>query len=349
MLLCRLSFGCFTVVHLNDNPCSYIRVIIANNRDENVLRPTDDAAYWPDDLSYIYGGRDIVRNYSTWLSMNTRTGRIANLLFLAGQRANGSARPSGPLVAMYLHSNYTSMKTTTYMNKFYTDGTKYNGIHLLLLDYLENGYWKLYYSNNNETDESNTILQSLVSGTFIVSNNLLARPFQKVLFGAKMFGDVLERHKGILNDDIDGIINSQHINGLVDDVMLTILENRTFLYRNGRDQNLQERFLTADQLELDEVSAINANYTNIWPNAQTRTNTVIIIFRNGSVAYIERTLKFDQYRSSYWSFKNKTFVVQSIKEDNVFCRKSKSLKLTANCEHIITCFFLYLILTLWVC
>ncbi len=56
------SFGCFTVVYLNDDPCSSIKVIVANNRDENIFRPTDDASYWPNDLSYIYGGRDTVRN-----------------------------------------------------------------------------------------------------------------------------------------------------------------------------------------------------------------------------------------------------------------------------------------------
>ncbi|CAF2957986.1 unnamed protein product [Rotaria sp. Silwood2] len=209
MIVCHLSYGCFTIVHLNNDPCSPIRVIIANNRDEVIFRPTNDAAYWPNDLSYIYGGHDTVRNYSTWLSMNTKTGRVANLLFLAGQYAVSPARPSGPLVALYLHTNYSSMKTITYMNEFFTNGNEYNGINLLLIDYLENGYWKLYHSNNNETDESNVILHSLVSGAFVISNNMFTRPFQKVLFGSKLFSDILERYKNMFNDYIEENIDPQ--------------------------------------------------------------------------------------------------------------------------------------------
>ncbi|CAF4129006.1 unnamed protein product, partial [Rotaria sp. Silwood2] len=152
MLFFHVSFGCFTIVHLNDNPCSHINVIIANNRDEVIFRPTDDAAYWPNDLSYIYGGRDAVRNYSSWL----------------------------------------------------------------------------------------------------ISNNMFARPFQKVLFGGKMFSDILEHYNSIFNDHIEETIDSQQINVLINDLMHEILQNRTFLYGNSRDRNLQEQFLTVDQVKLNE-------------------------------------------------------------------------------------------------
>lgn len=342
MLECKPMFACFSIVHLNSNPCSQIKVIIANNRDEDVFRPTNDADYWPDDLSYIYGGRDLVRKYSTWLSMNTKNGRIGNLLFLAGQNGQGSVMPSGSLVAFYLHSNYSSMTTTNYINEFYKNGSKYRGINLLLIDYMENGYWKLYYTNNNETDEFNTILQSFVSGTIVISNNLFARPFQKVLFGEKMFNNILERYEDKLNYNVENPDSNQQISGLIDDIMYKTLQNRTFLYRNGRDQNLQERFLTNDELELDEVSAINANYTSLWTNAQTRTNTIILVLGNGTVVYTERTLKFDHHNSSYWSFNNRTFNIESLNsKKNCKPNVNKTFQLVASLKLVFLCFLLH--------
>ncbi|UJR19163.1 hypothetical protein I4U23_022293 [Adineta vaga] len=233
------------------------------------------------------------------------------------------------------------------MNEFYTNSQTYEGVHLLLLDYSEKGYWKLHYSNNNETDESNVILQSLVSGTFVLSNNLFARPFQKVIFGNKMFSDILEHHNNILNKHSDTVINKQHVDSLVNDIMYTILQNRTTLYRNGRDQNLDDRFLATEQWQLDEVSAIDANYTNLWVNALTRTNTVILVFQNGSTMYIERTLKFDERNNSYWLFTNNTFVIESIKGNNICSQKtSQSSKLIWVYEHRIIWIFFYVIVTL---
>ncbi len=230
------------------------------------------------------------------------------------------------------------------MNEFYANRASYNGVNLLLLDYLENGYWKLYYANNNETDEFNQILHAFVSGTFVISNNLHARPFQKVLFGNKMFVSILERYTQMLDDNTD---KTYEINGLINAFMYEILQNRTFLYRGGRDQNLQERFLTTDQLQLNEVSAISANYTSLRQNVQTRTNTIIIAFRNGTVLYTERTLKHDQYNNSYWSFKNSTLQIGSINATNV-CKSStnQSPELMTKRQLMINCILIFFFFTL---
>ncbi|OCT50844.1 DUF833 domain protein [Cladophialophora carrionii] len=55
------------------------RLILIDNRDEYLNRPTDIARWWPDPHSHVLGGRDMHRDvHGTWLGV-TRTGKIAVL------------------------------------------------------------------------------------------------------------------------------------------------------------------------------------------------------------------------------------------------------------------------------
>ncbi|KAL6249559.1 hypothetical protein RBB50_003412 [Rhinocladiella similis] len=54
-------------------------LILIDNRDEYLNRPTDPAKWWPEPHSYVLGGRDMLRDiHGTWLGV-TRTGKIAVL------------------------------------------------------------------------------------------------------------------------------------------------------------------------------------------------------------------------------------------------------------------------------
>ncbi|OAP59825.1 hypothetical protein AYL99_04827 [Fonsecaea erecta] len=55
------------------------RLILIDNRDEYLNRPTDTAGWWPDPHSHVLGGRDMLREiHGTWLGV-TKTGKIAVL------------------------------------------------------------------------------------------------------------------------------------------------------------------------------------------------------------------------------------------------------------------------------
>lgn len=55
------------------------KLILIDNRDEYINRPTATASFWPAPHSHVFGGRDLHRSvHGTWLGV-TRTGRIAVL------------------------------------------------------------------------------------------------------------------------------------------------------------------------------------------------------------------------------------------------------------------------------
>ncbi|KAI9786170.1 MAG: hypothetical protein M1839_007580 [Geoglossum umbratile] len=54
-------------------------LVLVNNRDEYLLRPTSPAAFWPPPHAHILGGRDLLREeHGTWLGVTT-AGQIAVL------------------------------------------------------------------------------------------------------------------------------------------------------------------------------------------------------------------------------------------------------------------------------
>jgi uncharacterized protein with NRDE domain len=55
------------------------RLILIDNRDEYLNRPTDGAKWWPEPDSHVLGGRDMLRDvHGTWLGV-TKKGKIAVL------------------------------------------------------------------------------------------------------------------------------------------------------------------------------------------------------------------------------------------------------------------------------
>ncbi|RMZ86119.1 hypothetical protein DV737_g16, partial [Chaetothyriales sp. CBS 132003] len=55
------------------------KLIVINNRDEYINRPTAAAEWWPSPSDHVFGGRDLLRDVQgTWLGV-TRTGKIAVL------------------------------------------------------------------------------------------------------------------------------------------------------------------------------------------------------------------------------------------------------------------------------
>lgn len=55
------------------------RLILIDNRDEYLNRPTDSARWWPEPHGHVFGGRDMLREIrGTWLGV-TRSGKIAVL------------------------------------------------------------------------------------------------------------------------------------------------------------------------------------------------------------------------------------------------------------------------------
>ncbi|KAH0542167.1 hypothetical protein FGG08_003388 [Glutinoglossum americanum] len=79
-------------------------LILVNNRDEYLLRPTSPASFWPAPNSHILGGRDLLREeHGTWLGMTT-SGQLAVLTNFREDDNFIGGRSRGAMVNAFLTS-----------------------------------------------------------------------------------------------------------------------------------------------------------------------------------------------------------------------------------------------------
>jgi uncharacterized protein with NRDE domain len=78
-LLCSTKEAANMCIALISTAHPAYRLILIDNRDEYLNRPTDAARWWPEPHSHVLGGRDMLRDvHGTWLGV-TKTGKIAVL------------------------------------------------------------------------------------------------------------------------------------------------------------------------------------------------------------------------------------------------------------------------------
>jgi uncharacterized protein with NRDE domain len=86
-------------------------LILLDNRDEYLDRPTDPARWWPDPHSHVLGGRDMLRDiHGTWLGV-TKNGKIA---VLTNYREDTTPPPSaisrGAIIKKFLAEDVGSVE-----------------------------------------------------------------------------------------------------------------------------------------------------------------------------------------------------------------------------------------------
>jgi uncharacterized protein with NRDE domain len=153
---------CLCVFALHQHP--KYKMVLVFNRDEFLMRPTQEAHYWRD-YPFILAGRDLQEG-GTWLGM-TKTGRIA---FLTNYR---------DLRSLKTHAPTRGKLTTDYLlgeenGKSYIENIKdphlFNGFNLLA------GNQDKLYWYSNQTKE----IIKIDGGLHGISNHLLNSPWEKV-------------------------------------------------------------------------------------------------------------------------------------------------------------------------
>jgi uncharacterized protein with NRDE domain len=112
-------------------------LLLAANRDERHARPTESAAWWPEQ-PHVFGGRDLVAG-GTWLGAD-RCGRIAAVANVREGEPHLAPRSRGELPAGYLASGESAVRYAARLRAVATD---YAAFNLLLYDGQE-----LRYSSN---------------------------------------------------------------------------------------------------------------------------------------------------------------------------------------------------------
>ena len=165
-------------------------LIVAGNRDEFHVRPTQSARWWADKPD-ILGGRDLQAG-GTWLALHRR-GRFATVTNYHGaKRANSALKSRGLLVTGFLECELEPLE---YLGSI--DGNAYAGFNLLVSD----GETLAYLSNRGVDS------RLLDPGLYGLSNATLDTPWHKV-----------ERSKASLRKLLDSdSVNETELMRLLDD------------------------------------------------------------------------------------------------------------------------------------
>lgn len=152
-------------------------LVLAANRDEFFVRPTQPAQWW-DDHPNVYAGRDLQAG-GTWLGVD-RHGRFAALTNIRnGHAPKQDKRSRGELVARFLRE---PMDARAFLDQVRETGKEFNGFNLIFGD--EHAmYWV--------TNEDSGSFKSLEPGIYGLSNGALDTPWPKVVRAKAQFASLL--------------------------------------------------------------------------------------------------------------------------------------------------------------
>lgn len=152
-------------------------LILAANRDEFFIRPTQPAGWW-EDHPHVYAGRDLQAG-GTWLGVD-RQGRFAALTNIRnGRVAQRGTRSRGELVADFLRDG---IDPRDYLLRVRERAEDYNGFNLIFGD-----AQSLYWISNEE----GASFRTLEPGIYGLSNGSLDTPWPKVVRAKAQFASLL--------------------------------------------------------------------------------------------------------------------------------------------------------------
>lgn len=305
---CCTSFYCINSCGTQSNSRKGYKLILANNRDEDIYRQTGPADVWlpkvPKASSHAYRIKDneiicdqsshappfnlcvfgpidleidVPPNlYSTWIGMNER-GSVGNLLFFLDGTKTTDVIPRG-------YTNYVQTSEWESPEQAMQDLTDKKHLYLAF-NYVQlemskkDGSYSLYYVNNNDTKSYAKMNDNTTSSYyFSVSNSNLERPFAKTVAGKQVFKSIIDNYASHQNKDT------------LTESLLALLQNTT---DNMPDENLAAFMEMPDpkfKSIVKGVSSVRANYTGFWYRAHTRTSTIILVDYDNNVEYHELNL-----------------------------------------------------------
>lgn len=269
---------CIIFLKFDPRPASKnaYRLILAANRDELYNRPSKAADFWGNNNEILSGlDMEVGKEGGSWLGISKR-GKLAALTNYMEWRQNPDAQGRGSLVSNYLTDNLDSF---AYLRKLSSEGHLYNGFNLLTADFRANEDTLCYYGNKGSSEPIH-----LKAGIYGLSNSLLETPWRKLQHGKQLFSSVVGK--------------ALPPNGLIQE-LLHILNNEEL---NSPDSAQESQGVGYTKAMLQAFSAVCVRTTGYG----TRTNTVILIDREGNVSFTERTMlncDVTQWSTNTFNFK----------------------------------------------
>ncbi|KAL8929399.1 MAG: hypothetical protein Q9172_000450 [Xanthocarpia lactea] len=283
-------------------------LILINNRDEYLSRPTAPAGWWPPPNEHILGGRDLLRPVQgTWLGI-TKQGRLAVLTNFReeGQVIQG-ARSRGAMVNAFLMQDKHSTQDTASFARSLVEGEGVTGVGGFSLVCGKVGQPLAIISNRTPSVEGLTWIAQQKGETVGLSNAAFDdRSWPKVTHGEALMRSAIVRSVE-RNDDREI---------LVEELMQLLSTDTLTRRRKGEGLESYVRALAksifipvvggdgTDQMHSDEVAAgktdeqVQVQQAVDQPKLPkglgglygTQKQTVVLVDHHGHVTFVERTL-----------------------------------------------------------
>ncbi|SRR6266568_833950 len=214
--MCLLSFA------IDSHP--RYRLVLAANRDENFVRPTEAARFW-DSTPQILAGRDVEAG-GTWLGVS-RNGRLAALTNYYGPDEYAQDKLSrGWLIKDFLSGD---LSPDGYLEYLHRTGDRYNGFGLVFGD----SAGLNYYTNRGPA------ISGLTAGVHGLSNHLLDTRWPKVVTIKSGLQRVIANADVIDPEDLFILLSdrTRYHDSLLPDTGVGI----------GRERSLSSIFVTRDE------------------------------------------------------------------------------------------------------
>ncbi len=275
-------------------------LILLDNRDEFLNRPTAPASWWPEPHSQVLGGRDLLRSvHGTWLGV-TRQGRIA---VLTNFRENGpppqGAVSRGAIIRAFLTDNHEN--TAAFVRNMVASGISQDagGFSLVCGNI---GEPLAVISNRAASEAEIPWIQPDAAQTVGLSNAAFGnRGWKKVADGERMLRDAVS--KSVESEESEDDFLKRLLELLSTDTLprleeggdletyIAQLRNSVFIPAIGRKKELQADEIAAAAKQVKATVVTHGDQAlGVSGLYGTQKQSVVLVNHSGNVRFFERTL-----------------------------------------------------------
>ncbi|CAL2045213.1 unnamed protein product [Caenorhabditis brenneri] len=254
---------CITFVKTARSSLDKYKLILLNNRDEQLFRPTQEM-HWHDEI--LSGVDEQNEARGTWTGLN-RNGRIGMMLSIT--QTQDSKNPDAPSRGGIVNSYLKAADTSSMMNNLAKDASMYNGFQLVALEQNNHGLYQLQTLTNQQVDDISVCEWD--DEYHVISNSPPSKPYQKAVHGKRLLRERLQESNKMTVDQIF-------------DELFVIATDETQCYP---DTQLQFQTQNTDEYNRP-LSAIFIRYPEGTRQYGTRCHTLLTIDNDNQVSVLER-------------------------------------------------------------
>ncbi|XP_074642303.1 transport and Golgi organization protein 2 homolog [Tubulanus polymorphus] len=259
---------CFLLLFINNGGSEdEYQLIVGMNRDEHFARPTKPASIWHDTPTCV-AGLDMKAGCEggSWLAASS-SGRIAALLNVMSF-IDPSKKGRGQFVTNYVKDMSDCSNASIYMSNVIKNCTDYNNFHLVLIE-RKKGLFEVLNACSKEED---VVPNKLFDGCHALSNGTLSKPWVKTKVGKERFEDLMSKSCRTADKQL-----------ILEGISQILCDEKSHL----PDPNLEAACEKIGICASRKSSICDTKPENL---SKTRTQTVILVNRDGLCEYIEWTM-----------------------------------------------------------